>query len=184
MVIVPLAIGAIHYVASGFLGHPVLLNKIIGALLQLIGALSILAGINQNLGTFRNHGLPTLVLKWFHAFPLFKKPTIISSSASIQGRTTITAALRAKKKCMTLEQEIEEIKRDIEDCRNLILEKDRLQNQRLESLRMEVHSSVSGVQVKLDKLSLQVEETTVGGLDLQIFGVILLGYGAILSVFV
>jgi hypothetical protein len=172
-----------HYLASDSLGHPVLLNKLIGALLQLIGGLSILVGINQNLGTFRNHGLLTLVSNWFRSFPLFKKPTIVGFSASILGGATIEAVGRVTKKCRTLEEEIEEMKRQIDDCRNLIYEKEKLQNQRLENLRKEMHSSISGVQVKVDKLSSQVEETTVGGVDLQIFGLILLGYGAILSVF-
>lgn len=154
------------------------------ALLQILGGVSILIGINQDLGTFRNHGLLTLVANWFRSCPLFKKPKSTGAAPSILGTATVSATGRVTKECTSLEEEIEEIKRQIEECRNLVYEKEKLQNERLENFRKQMHSSISGVEGRLNKLSSQVEEVTLGGISSQFFGFILLLYAAVLGIFV
>jgi hypothetical protein len=72
--ILVVAIAVVHYVLHRLFPHGVaVLNKFVGAGLQVFGGILVLIPINRNIGTFKRGSLPSLVAQWFREFPLVKR---------------------------------------------------------------------------------------------------------------
>lgn len=90
-----LSVVALHVAClSVFASHGQCVNKVVGAGLQVLGALIVLASINSNLGLFRNHGLWARFSAWLRQFPgLFRQSTGTSLSAEFGMGLTGSATL-------------------------------------------------------------------------------------------
>jgi len=178
-----LSVVALHMAClSAFAPQGQFVNKLVGAGLQVSGALIVLASINSNLGLFRSHGLLSRFSAWLREFPgLFRPSAGVSLSAEfgmgMTGSATLStsgpkpsndiarleamiAALEAK-----LTKRVDEIHTRISETREELLALSRANEQMIQ------------------KLKIQLEEVTVGGFKQQFFGVLLATYGAFVSVF-
>ena len=178
-----LAVVALHVAClSVFASHGQFVNKVVGAGLQVSGALIVLASINSNLGLFRNHGLWSRFSSWLLQFPgLFRPGTSASLSAEFGMGLTGSATLStsgpkpendiARLEAMItvldakLTRRVDEIYARISDAREELLALSRANEQTIQ------------------KLKNQLEEVTLGGFKQQFFGVLLAAYGAFVSVF-
>ncbi len=178
-------IGVVHYaLRSLFYEHAVFVNKAVSSVLTLTGGLLVLYSIDENIGMFTDHGLPTLVWDWVKSFPLTRRSAsvnIVLESATAKGSV---GTLTVKKLCTSVEERVEELERQMDKCRTLINEKERLINQRLKTVQTEVNSSLTTHGADLQKLSAMVKQTVVGGFKSQALGVLFVIYGAILGLFV
>lgn len=179
---VPIAFA--HQKAHAFFpSDPVLVNKVTGTTLQIIGGLIVLHAVNANLGLFRNQHLGEVILGWIHSFPLFRKPVTISSSAI--GSVGISGSVRvsARHAANTLEEKVAELERQLEEFRTHVREGFSAVRKRIDQVHSELSSAVASDAAAVTQLSSRLEQATIGGFKQQAFGVLLVIYGAFTGVF-
>jgi hypothetical protein len=178
------AFGAIH--ASLLAALPtlaVLVNKLTGTSLQVVGGLIVLRAVNQNLGLFRSQSFTSVVVDWFREFPLIRRATSVTLAGSGSLSITGSASLTGKRAANTLEERLAEAERQIEEVRTLVATKTTELNSRIDSVKSELSSSIDSHGKTVRALTEKIERAAVGGFKEQAFGVMLAIYGAVVSVF-
>jgi hypothetical protein len=178
------AFGAIH--ASLLAALPtlaVLVNKLTGTSLQVVGGLIVLRAVNQNLGLFRSQSFTSVVVDWFREFPLIRRATSVTLAGSGSISITGSASLTGKRAANTLEERLAEAERQIEEVRTLVTTKTTELNSRIDSVKSELSSSIDSHGKTVRALTEKIERAAVGGFKEQAFGVMLAIYGAVVSVF-
>ncbi|MFA7382899.1 MAG: hypothetical protein WC001_05565 [Desulfurivibrionaceae bacterium] len=182
-VIVMAALAYSHWFALvRFPGETVLVNKLTGTAMQVVGGLIVLYSVDSNLGLFRNQSLATTVIAWFRACPIFVRTVTLSASAvscSASSSMSVTVIRAAK----TIEERLAALEGRVEELRSEVATQHRAIHSRIEEVKSELSSSIASNQSALHRLSEQVEKATVGGFKQQAFGVMLVIYGAVTSIF-
>jgi DNA anti-recombination protein RmuC len=158
---------------------------VVSASLQVIGGAILLYSINQNMGTFRGHTFKTLALNWIRSYPSSRiagVANITAKAAIVMGMGSVTAT--AQGQYSTVEEKLDHLQRQIDETRKLVHEKERLLNEALQNTRTELQASLSQHGTELRRLATVLSESVVGGFKSQLFGGLLVMYGAVLSVFV
>jgi len=175
--------GAHLITLSKFPGDSVLVNKLTGTVMQIVGGLIVLYSVDSNLGLFRNKSLAAAVIAWFRECPIFVRSVTISATGNASCSATGSLSASVIRAATTVEERLAELERRIEELRSEIAEQNRSIRSRIEEVRSELSSSITSNQSALNKLSKQLESATVGGFKQQAFGVMLVIYGAVISVF-
>lgn len=182
--IVTVAIGLVHYTLYQiFSGHSDLFNKVMCSALQLIGGFFVLFSIDQNIGLFQKQNLSILALNWIKSFPWIKRSGVAHMSGVAGIAIAGSGYAFSKKRCEKIEDQLIELERQIDECRSLIFEKERQLNGNIEKAKQELNSAISSNNSELIRLSSVIEDAVVGGFKSQAFGVLLVIYAAVLSVF-
>ena len=178
-----LLIGAHFQALAYFVDDSVFVNKLTGTVMQVVGGLVVLHSVDSNLGLFRNYSIFSAVLTWFRECPVFLRSTTVS--ASFSASTTSSASATARLTCAptTVEERLAELEQGLEDLRRETASQHQAIYSRIDTVKTELSSSIASSQAALNKLSEQVEKAAIGGFKQQIFGVMLVIYGAITSVF-
>jgi len=157
-----------------------LINKFVSSLTQIIGGLIVLYSINSNLGLFKQNNMLLLFLNWLKSFPLFRTIEPISGNGNFtEPCPEISSEVHTGKVCKSLEEKVEEAQRQIDELRNLLYRKE---NEILTSIRtteLNLKELIYKNQNDINSLNGIVIKTTIGGVNAQIFGVLLVVYGAI-----
>ena len=180
--LVPIALA--HATAHRFFpSDTVLINKITGTVLQMVGGLIVLYSVNTNLGLFRDKHFGHIIIDWFRSFPLFRKPVTISVSGSASTAVSGSARISVRRVTNTVEERIVELERQLEEFRQYVNEDIQVVNARIANVRSGLSTALAANTATLSQLSSRLELATVGGFKQQAFGVLLAVYGAITSVF-
>ena len=175
-VIIILVVFNIHLTLISYFGFCET-NKLIALITQLVGGCFILYSIDSNIGIIQNKNLVDIFFEYIKAFPLIKRPVVLgpftvgaNCSASIevavtQNPKTIEDTLKY------LQKQITENKIDTE---RRIKSLDKTINQKIGSNQNETKSALLEIETKMEKVS-------IGGIKVQIFGILLMVYGAITS---
>ena len=182
LALLPIALA--HTAAHKFFPtETVMVNKVTGTFLQVVGGLIVLYSVNANLGLFREQHFGSIILGWFRSFPLFRKPVTISvsgsSSLAMGGRARISVCRTTN----TVEEKIAELERRLDEFRQHVNEDIQAINARISQVHTELTTAVATNTATLNQLSSRLEMATVGGFKQQAFGVLLAIYGAVTSVF-
>ena len=187
--IIVLAIGIFHYELyshhPGFL-TPGFLNKLISALLQIFGVAIVIYSIDQNIGMFRQERLATRVLNWLKSCPLFLRKSVTVNISGVAGVGSVsgTATITAKRKGNSVTERLDELERRLDECLSIIFEKEGLLNRRIDEVRADVNASLLRYGSEVKALSSLLEQSAVGGVKLQLLGLLFLIYSAILGIFI
>ncbi len=183
-VLVMLLLASAHFQAlATFPNQSVLVNKITGTLMQIVGGLIVLYSIDSNLGLFRNQSLVTSVIAWFRECPLYVRSVTVSASVSGSFGISGSASASVGRAATTVEERLAEVERRLEDLRSEVVTKNREIYSHITDVKIELSNSIASNQATLNKLSEKLEKVIVGGFKQQSFGVMLLIYGAVTSVF-
>jgi hypothetical protein len=177
-----ITIAYIHYKILGLVqpDSAELINKFVSSLTQIIGGLIVLYSINSNLGLFQQNNMLLSFLNWLKSFPFFR--TIEPRSCNGNYTTPcpeISSEVHMGKVCKSLEEKVEEAQRQIDKLRALLYRKE---NEILTSIRtteLNLKELIYKNQNDINNLNGIVIKTTIGGVNAQIFGVLLVVYGAI-----
>lgn len=183
MIVMAALIYAHWLVHSRFPSETVMVNKLTGAAMQVVGGLIVLYSVDSNLGLFRNQNLVTTIITWFHECPVFARTVTLSGSAVVSCSASASMSARVIRTATTIEEQLAELERRIEEFRTEVAGQHRAIYSRLEDVKSELSTSIASNQSELYKLSEKVEKATVGGIKQQAFGVMLVIYGAGVSVF-
>lgn len=179
-----LPIIASHYAALQlFSAHAVLVNKLTGTTLQIVGGVIVLLAIDGNLGLFRKQTLYSVVVAWFRDFPLIRRNVTIALSgvACSLAAGSITASV--ERRFTTVEERVAELERQIKELHTTIAQQKAALLGRIEEVKVELGKGLASNQTAIQELSARIETSAVGGFKQQGFGVLLAIYGAIVSVF-
>lgn len=156
-----------------------MINKRVSFFLQIIGGLLILFSIDSNIGIIKEKTLFSIFANYLREFPLIKRSVVIK----LQGTANVTIGTEAKitvvrnpknieEKIEYLQEQINVVKRDLEQTQKELNEKINRQSKEIIIQNQEVKSVLRNFESKMDKVS-------VGGIKAQLFGVLLMLYGAI-----
>jgi hypothetical protein len=158
------------------------INKTLALVLQVIGGLLVLYSIDSNLGLFEKGKLMTLGKRWLisHPFAKTEVETInLTASANFGVRFVLEDSEREipvslDERVGLLFEYVERLKKDLSRQKELHekLVKD------LEDKLTERQASLSS---SVNEIKNNLESVAIGGLKLQVFGVVLVIYGSILS---
>lgn len=160
-----------------------LVNKLTGTVMQIVGGLIVLYSVDSNLGLFRNQSLAAAVITWFRECPLWLRTVTLSLSGTAACTALASMSASVIRAATTVEERLAELERRLEELRSEIAAQSRAIHSRIEEVKSELSSLIASNQSALNKLSEQVEKATVGGFKQQAFGVMLVIYGAVTSVF-
>jgi len=158
------------------------INKSISFILQLLGGLLIVYSIDSNMGLFKNRSLISLGLAWVKRFPGRKPKHIQLKTVVCEQRTEVSpVSITTYKTPKTLEEKIDDLYKKLDEHR-VETQKDKVnfQNQFETEKKFNQQNQASNSRLLIDMRN-KLENISIGGLKLQLFGVNLLVYGAILS---
>ena len=182
LALVPIAF-AHAYAHQFFSTETVMVNKITGTALQVVGGLIVLYSVNANLGLFREQHFGNIIIGWFRSFPLFRKSVTINCSGSASIAISGSARISARRVTNTVEEKIAELERQLDEFRQHVNEDIQAANARIAQVHIELSNAVAMNTTTLNQLSSRLELATVGGFKQQAFGVLLAIYGAGTNVF-
>lgn len=151
--------------------------------MQIVGGLIVLHSVDSNLGLFRNQSLATTVISWFRECPIFKRSINCTANFNTAGAHSSVGFVTVTRAATTIEERLAEAERRIDELRSEIAVQHKAIYTRVEAIKADLSNSIASNQSALNKLSEQVERATVGGFKQQSFGVMLVIYGAAISVY-
>ncbi len=182
LALVPIAF-AHAYAHQFFPPETVMINKITGTVLQVVGGLIVLYSVNANLGLFREQHFGSIIIGWFRSFPLFRKSLTVNCSGSASMAISGSARVSVRRVTNTVEEKITELERQLDEFRQHVNEDIQAANERIAQVHTGLSKAVATNMATLNQLSSRLELATVGGFKQQAFGVLLAIYGAGTSVF-
>ena len=153
------------------------------ASLRIVASQVILYSINDNLGLFRSQSLLDTFCTWMRAFPIRRKPVTVSLTGvgGISFAGSASASIEVGP--ITLEDRVARLERELGNTRREIQQTAAEASRQLEVAKTELNHRIGDAHDRLIQLGKKVEAAAVGGLKLQLFGVLLAVYGAITSVY-
>ena len=164
--------------------HADLINRYTSAITQIAGGLLIIVSVDQNLGLFRKKSIRGVLAEWMNSFPRTAKVISLSSHSTIGfGGSASLGSVTTPRQPVTLEEQIAELKLRIDAVAAEANRKHSEVAQRIETVRADLQKAFAQTQEDVTKLTARVDEATVGGFKMQLFGVLLAVYGAIAGIF-
>ena len=159
------------------------IDKAIGAVLQVVGGLIVLYTVNENIGTFRGQTLYSMAIGWLKEFPLIRRSFTLHAQA-VMSTAMMSSSVTAhvKRKFNSVEERIEELQRQIDECRQLVHDREKEMRTAIERIKEELRKEISSNSGKISDVNLLLANTVVGGIKTQLFGVLLVVYGAVVIV--
>lgn len=177
-------VGLAHFVAiRTFPNDTVMVHKLTGMSLQLLGGLLVLFSVNDNLGLFWSQSFKSTIFIWLKEFPVVREPISISAHASSVSSSSSFGLATVHQAHSTIEERIAELERMLQDFRKQLQLEIQTINTQIETTRSALQQQIGDTSNKVSDLSKRLEHAAVGGFKLQILGVLLAVYGALTSVF-
>lgn len=179
-----LPVGAIHVLAlREFQADPVLVHKLVGMTLQVLGGLLVLYSVNDNLGLFRSQSLNAAVIAWFKEFPIVRKPVSLTGKISSASSANASMFMAVTRSFTTTEERVAEVERLLAQVQQQFAQEVHAMSVKLSDAKSELSQQINETSATVSDLSRRLEHAAVGGFKFQALGVLLALYGAITSVF-
>lgn len=178
IVFVPLI--CIHFVLlDNFPKDIVAINKFISLLTQLIGGLLILYSIDSNIGIIKQKSLIALLTTYLKEFPLFNKPIILEVQGISQATSICKARITVGRNPQSIEEKIQYLQDQINEIRCCLEQDIKDINEKIDRKSKEMGVQIQETKSALRNLESKIDEVSAGGIKIQLFGVLLMVYGAI-----
>ena len=176
-------LAGVHFAALRLLPDIALVNKVMGTVMQIVGGLIVLHSVNENLGTFRSQSLPAVILAWFKSFPLVNRTIVVNLKGSTRTATAGSPGASISISAIGLEARLAEVERQLGEIKAAMQAQEATILRRIKHVKVELSTAIVANELALKRMSNQIEKATVGGFKQQAFGVLLVIYGAVVSVF-
>ena len=177
-------VGLAHFVAIRmFPNDTLMVNKLTGMSLQLLGGLLVLYSVNDNLGLFRSQSFKSAIFTWFKEFPVVREPISITGHGSSISSSSSFGLATVQQAHSTIEERIAELEQMLQDLKKQLQLEIQTINTQIETTRSALQQQSGDTSNKVSDLAKRLEHAAVGGFKFQAFGVILAIYGAFTSVF-
>jgi len=158
------------------------INEVYAALIQISGALLVLYSIDSNLGLLKKTDLLSLSLDAFRKFPLLNQTTNVRATATLKWAINGNIKARGCTQPKSVDEHLEFLQIQIDRLKN------DLEEQKLELVGQlnevkDNHSKENNViKENIEVLENKLVNSTIGSLKPQLFGILLVCYGAYLNV--
>lgn len=155
------------------------LHKVASLVAQLTGGLLILYSIDSNIGIINKKSLLSMMTNYFKEFPVIKRSVVIElrgleiklsggTGKVIIGRNPQTI----DEKIRYLQEQIDQIKLDFE-------QESKEMNKKIERQSEEMNAQIQNARLATENIESQMAEVSIRGVKVQLFGVLLMGFGAL-----
>jgi len=176
------ALLAAHYSVYVYTpGKIAAINKVAASALQVIGGLIVLCSVNQNIGLFKQQSLLAMAAEWFRTFPLIRRSVTINVEGACLAVVGGEADITVTRKCNTIEEKLADLERQIHECRQLVLDKEKKLKDKIGHVEASLREKIAQNGKQIAKVKLLLHESVVGGISAQVFGVLLVIYGAVVG---
>ena len=131
----------------------VLVNKLTGTAMQVVGGLIVLYSVDNNLGLFRNQSLVATVITWFRECPIFVRSITFSESTTASCSASASMSATVIRRATTIEERLDALEGRVEELRSEVATQHRAIHSRLEEVKSELSSSIASNQSALHRLS-------------------------------
>jgi hypothetical protein len=157
-------------------------NKFAAATMQGLGALLVLLSIDGNLGLFRGHGVFAEMREYLLTYPRRQKSlTLVAASCGQANASGSLASVRVRP--TDIEGRVEALEKLFAELEVQVSEQRAEMLNRIHEVRNENREALNIHTQRVNDVAKKVEETAVGGMKLQAFGVGLALMGSVLSVY-
>jgi hypothetical protein len=155
------------------------INKTVSFLLQLVGGLLILYSIDSNIGVIKQKSLFALLKNYIKEFPFIKRSFVLEAQGAAFGTSFGKAKISVTRNPTGVDEKIAYLQEQIDGLRGEL----ELESKELNE-KIDIHAKKMGEQIQDAKSALQnleskMDEVSTGGIKIQLFGVLLIVYGAI-----
>lgn len=154
-------------------------NKTIALISQLTGGLLVLYSINSNIGIIKGQSVFGMFINYLREFPLIHRTIVLEAqgiaSLARVGKPSLTVSRNPK----TLEEQLDYLQQQISDVRRDLIQEAAELNQKIDDYSREQKSRLGEVQASLKTVESKIDEVSVGGISIQLFGILLLTYGSV-----
>lgn len=150
--------------------------------MQLSGGLLILISIDSNIELFKGNSLVGMVKSWYAKRPWKKqeKPKVIEASLSVT-LPGLQANARGYQEPTTIEGKIELLQTKIDWINEDIKKNQKITDEKLQNLESAVNQNNNTQSQQISNLKNDLVQSSVGGVKLQVFGVLLVFYSSVLG---
>ncbi|MET4160736.1 hypothetical protein ABIE61_000550 [Marinobacterium sp. MBR-111] len=156
-------------------------NSVFSLGLQIIGGLMVLYSIDSNLAALRGQNIWLLIGQWFRNCPLWSKPKTVQVSLKAEIGISASASGRVKRRAITLEERVEELERQVDETYKEMHQREEAVKSLVSDVKNELLSKIAENQAGIRGVEGKLDNTTLGGLKQQVFGVLIVIYGALLG---
>ncbi len=179
-VIVMLAVIFVHFLLIYYFSlNSKEINKLASLLSQLVGGGFVLYSIDSNIGIFDGKSLFATFSSYLRECPLFKRsvthqiqPGSITYAGGKVKATVSRNPKSVEEKLEYLQEQINEVKRDL-------LEESKVLNDKIDRESNKLNYKIQEANLALQKTDSKIKEVAIGGIKIQIFGILLMFYGAV-----
>jgi hypothetical protein len=158
-------------------------DKFLSLVSQIIGGLFILDSIDSNIGIINDKKLFLIFSNYLREFPLIKRSVVLQAHGASIAMASSTAKATVSRNPISIEEKLEYLQDQIDTIkRDIELESKEL-NAKIDRCSNELNIKIQDTKLALEKIDSKIKEVSIGGISEQIFGVLLMVYGAISGYF-
>lgn len=154
-------------------------NKTIALLLQIVGGLAILYSIDSNMGIIKKKNLLSVFANFLSEFPLLRKTIVIGTVGYSEGASTAKGKGSVGRNPKSIEEKIEYLQEQINWVKRDLEQETKEINEKIDRESSEMKIQIQETKSALQNIGAKMDEISVGSLDVQLFGIFLMIYGAI-----
>jgi hypothetical protein len=156
-------------------------HKTFALITQLVGGLIVLYSIDSNIGIIQNKKLFALFTEYIRAFPLIKRSVVIEAKSGMIATTSMDAMLAVTRNPKTIEEKLEYLQEQINDVKRDFEHETKALKNKISQNSEKLKLKFSETKTALKQIEMKMEKVSIGGIKLQLFGVLLMVYGAVTS---
>lgn len=156
-----------------------IINESISLVAQIIGGLLVLYSIDSNIGIIKKNSLIGVFVNYLKEFPLIKRNVRLNIDSAIHVHTSSNASLSVNRNPKTIDEKIDWLQEQINELKKSVATKENVIIEKMESLSKEMTEGINETKNEIGHVKKQIEDVSVGGVKVQIFGVLLIIYGSV-----
>ena len=181
-ILVPVLLASLHYLGFNQVSlNWEEINQIIPPVVQVIGGVLVLYSIDSNLGIANNTSLYDIFVSYLKSFPLIQRNVTLYPESITSQCTVSSPKVRAFGPTNTVDEKIDHLQQQIEWLKEDLADEIKNLNTLIQNSESRTTESLTTIGKKVKGVENKVSELTIGGLKIQIFGVLLIIYGSAVS---
>ena len=147
--------------------------------MQLVGGLLILYSIDSNIGVIKQKSLFALLTNYIKEFPFIKRSLVLEAQCAAFGTSFGKAKISATRNPTSVDEKIAYLQEQIDGLRCELEQESKELNEKIDLHAKKMGEQIQDAKAALQNLELKMDEVSTGGIKIQLFGVLLMVYGAI-----
>jgi hypothetical protein len=154
-------------------------DKFLSLVSQIIGGLFILYSIDSNIGIINDKNLFSIFSNYFREFPLIKRSVLLQAQVASAMASSTTAKVTVSRNPISIEEKLEYLQDQINTIKSEIELESKELNAKIDRCSNELNIKIQDTNLALKVIDSKIKKVSIGGISEQIFGVLLMVYGAI-----